>query len=268
MSPRGNGGPVMACFGFHDVTDDPTASGFQRRSARAYKLPRDAFARHLDALGGSGLVPELVGGIDLTGAGRHLLLTFDDGGRSAVDAGAMLAERGWRGHFFVTTERIGDPRFVSAEDVRRLRRQGHVVGSHSHTHTTPFRALPPGRMQAEGWESCDRLAQILGEPCTSASVPGGDISEVVLHSAASAGIRHLFTSEPCCLPARVGGCWVLGRYMPKVGTSPARVRALAELRGWGRARLARRLKLLARTMLPLPYRVCLHWRSRETPRPG
>jgi peptidoglycan/xylan/chitin deacetylase (PgdA/CDA1 family) len=191
------------------------------------------------------------------------LFTFDAGGRSAVEAGEALAARGWRGHFFVTTSHIDEPRFVSTADIRKLRACGHLVGSHSHTHPTPFHALTTARMLEEWRVSSDRIAQVLGEPCTTGSVPGGDISDIVLGVAASAGLTHLFTSEPWRTPRRVGGCWVLGRYIVKVGTRPGRIRELTTFRGWQRALLVRHLKLLARRTLPLPYRLYVSWRARE-----
>ena len=43
---------------------------------------------------------------------RHVLLTFDDGGKSAVRIADLLEEQGWRGHFFITTAMIGEPGFV------------------------------------------------------------------------------------------------------------------------------------------------------------
>jgi peptidoglycan/xylan/chitin deacetylase (PgdA/CDA1 family) len=253
--------PELASFGYHEVTDDPGSSGFQTASARAYTLSRRAFEEHLDAVGASGPTPQLVNDIDLSGGGRHLLLTFDDGGKSAVHAGAALAARKWQGHFFVITTMLGERHFLSPEEVRLLRGWGHVIGSHSHTHPTPFRALSADRMIEEWRVSCDRIAQILGEPCTTASVPGGEISKAVPWHAAAAGITHLFTSEPWRAPRHVQGCWVLGRYIPKDGTSPDRVRDLAQFRGWGRALFARRSKVLAKLLLPLPYRVYVGWRA-------
>src|SRR5207249_2262720 len=80
------------------------------------------------------------------------------------------------------------------------------------THPHIFREQTLDQMVGEWRTSCDRLADLLGEPCTVASVPGGDISPVVLQSAAVAGLHYLFTSEPTPVPERVGGCWVLGRY--------------------------------------------------------
>jgi hypothetical protein len=262
MLTRSGTGVELASLGYHDVTDDPTSSGFQRGSAQPYKLRPRSFVAHLDAVSAAGAVPELVGDIDLDRSGRHVLLTFDDGGKGAVQAGELLAARGWRGHFFITTSLIGSRCFVSAADLRMLRTCGHVVGSHSQTHPTPFHALSTVRMLEEWRVSCDTITQILGETCTTGSVPGGDISDIVLGVAAAAGLTHLFTSEPCPVPRRIGGCWILGRYIVKVGTTPSRAGELARLHGWERALLGRRLKLLARDLLPATYRMYVRCRDR------
>jgi len=257
--------PTVASFAYHDVTDEPHESGVQSPGASAYTLGRAAFRRHLDAFAAVSLRPELVTALDLTAPGRHLVLTFDDGGKSALEVGDELARRGWRGHFFIITGRIGERTFLDAAAIRSLRRSGHIIGSHSRTHPHIFREQTLDQMVAEWRTSCDRLADLLGEPCTVASVPGGDISPVVLESAAVAGLHYLFTSEPTPLPERVGGCWVLGRFCPKVTTPASQVRQLAGFRGWGRARLVRRLKEFVRVMLPGPYRQYVRRSTRELP---
>ena len=254
----------IAGFAYHDVTDAPGDSGLQRPAATAYKLSPAAFGRHLDAIASASLRPELVTAIDPAMGGPHLLLTFDDGGKSALYASDELCRRGWLGHFFIITARIGERTFLDATEIRYLRQCGHVIGSHSHTHPSFFREQTPHQMMAEWATSCDRLADLLGEPCTVGSVPGGDISPVVLASAGAAGLRYLFTSEPRLVPQSVGGCWVLGRFCPKLTTHPSRVGELAGFRGWERALFIRRLKVLVRVMLPGPYRHYVRRQTRET----
>jgi peptidoglycan/xylan/chitin deacetylase (PgdA/CDA1 family) len=227
---------------------------FQRYAALPYKHTTAAFTMHMDRIGQSPLRPTLVSEIDLLASGRHLALTFDDGGTSALRAGEELCRRGWRGHFFIVTDLIGMRTFLDVDGIRTLRRCGHLIGSHSHTHPDIFRELSPAQMASEWRVSCERLADLLGEPCIAASVPGGDISERVLQSAADAGLRYLFTSEPCVSPRRVGACWVLGRFGPKSGTSAETVYRLAQFRGWHRALMVRRLKGLARRSAPALYR--------------
>ncbi len=251
----------VAAFGYHEVTDTPDATGFQRPGAVPYKLSCDLFARHLAAFAAGPRAPALITDVNLEQPGRHVLLTFDDGGASALYAGERLAARGWRGHFFIVTSLLGTRTFLDGAGVRELRAQGHVVGSHSHTHPGIFRELPHERMLEEWRVSGDGLAQLLGEPCLTGSVPGGDISPTVLRSAAEAGLRFLFTSEPWTAPRRVAECWVLGRFVPKVGTSAAQVGALAGFRGWGRALLVRRLKNAARAVAPPLYRLLVRRRT-------
>jgi peptidoglycan/xylan/chitin deacetylase (PgdA/CDA1 family) len=251
----------IASFGYHDVTDHPAASGFQRPGARPYRLTPTAFAAHLAALGAAWSPPKLIGDIDLAQPGRHVLLTFDDGGKSALRTGDALAARGWKGHFFIVTSLIGQRTFLESGEIRYLRECGHVIGSHTHTHPNLFRELAADVMLEEWRASCDRLAQLLGEPCDVASVPGGDMSASVQRSAAQAGVHFLFTSEPTIIPTRSEGSWMLGRFIVKAGVSAARVAELAQLRGWGQAMLLRRVKLGVRRLLPGMYRQLVRQRT-------
>lgn len=244
----------IATLMYHDVADDPTTSGFQRRAARGYTLPRFAFARHLAEIATGGLTPVLIQDIDPAQAGRHLLLSFDDGGTSALHVAEELSRRDWKAHFFVTTGRIGERTFLDANGIRHLHQCGHVVGSHSHSHPDIFRDLAFEDMVCEWRISCDMIAQILGEECNVASVPGGDISDLVLQSAGHAGLRHLFVSESWLRPRGVQGCWILGRFSVKSSTSQARLRAILQFHTWGWAQFERRLKDVARRRMSLLYR--------------
>jgi len=246
--------PLIASLIYHEITDDPATSGFQRASALPYKHTRAAFARHLDEIAASPCVPELVTAVDFAASGRHLLLTFDDGGRSASYVSEELSRRGWFGHFFIVTSLIGSRTFLSASDIREIRSRGHIIGTHTHTHPDIFREQPVARMLEEWRTSCARLADLLGEPCTVGSVPGGDVSRAVFESAGTAGVRFLFTSEPWLRPRRVAGCWILGRGILKTTTLPTRVGELARFRGWARALFARRMKVLLCTLFPYAYR--------------
>lgn len=259
--------PEIAGLMYHEVTDDPKSSGFQRAAALPYTLTRAAFGRHLDAIAGGALVPQLVTDIDLAqnGRGRHLVLTFDDGGASAMYAAEALGRRGWKGHFFIVTGRIGERTFLKGSDIKELRAAGHLIGSHSHTHPDIFRGLTRGMMTTEWKVSCAILEALLGEPCTAASVPGGDISRTVLESVGDAGIRYLFTSEPQLRPQRVGATWVLGRLILKAGLSAATIKELVAFRGWQRVQLVRRLGWLARALFPPLYAHYVKLRTRERP---
>jgi peptidoglycan/xylan/chitin deacetylase (PgdA/CDA1 family) len=210
---------------YHDVVEDAgfDSSGFPGEGANIYKLRREDFARQIEAIREAvpaGAVSLISCRCQIAGP-APVFLTFDDGGVSfhAPIAG-MLEQLGWRGHFFITTSRIGTPGFLSEAQLRDLARRGHVIGSHSHSHPTRMAALPGDRMEAEWRQSLERLADILGEPVKVASVPGGYHSRLVARTAAAAGIEVLFNSEPTAAACVTDGCLVLGRYVVKRGMGP------------------------------------------------
>lgn len=244
-----------ASFGYHEVTDDRFSTGIQGRPRSAqFTLSTAAFADHLARIATGPVRPSLVTATDFDRAGRHFYLTFDDGGKSAMHAAEALARRGWRGHFFVVTNVIGHPRFVSAADMRELRSAGHLVASHSHTHPYVFRDQSMQRMVEEWRVSADIIAQILGEPCVAASVPGGHVSPTVLRSGAAAGLKFLFTCKPTLTPEDVDGCRILGRALIKATYPLDRIEALVNFRGWTAALLVRQLKDVAARSLPGLFR--------------
>jgi peptidoglycan/xylan/chitin deacetylase (PgdA/CDA1 family) len=226
---------------YHDILDnqDAGASGLSGPGADRYKLDRAEFVRHLDAIErrvahAPARASEL-GDCPATATGW--MLTFDDGGASAlVPTADLLDERRWAGHFFVTAGRIGTSGFLSEAGIRELRARGHLIGSHSWSHPTRFSALSPDRMRDEWARSVDRLAEILDEPVTVASVPGGYYRPAAAAAASRAGIRILFTSEPIARPLRAHGCVVLGRFSIRRDTPAADAAALAAGSAYPRAR--------------------------------
>lgn len=218
---------------YHDVIDgpDPDASGLPGPGAAHYKLDVRSFRGHLDALERALAAPPLriAGEAD---ADRKpptgWILTFDDGGRSALHPIAeMLDQRSWTGHFFVTAGRIDSTGFLSSTEMRELRARGHVIGSHSWSHPVRFSALSRVAMEDEWRRSLDCISQILGEAVHTASVPGGYYSRAVAEAAARAGVRVLFTSEPVTRVAYVAECLVFGRFAITRRTSAQRAAGLA-----------------------------------------
>jgi peptidoglycan/xylan/chitin deacetylase (PgdA/CDA1 family) len=246
-------GDVFALM-YHEVTDDPAGTGLQRPGARPYTISCGAFREHLHRIAASGLTPERVDTVAPRHNGRRLMLTFDDGGLSARDVAERLHARGWPAHFFIVTAWIGRRRFLDAAAIREIRSLGHLVGSHSHTHPDIFRGLSRARMLAEWRASRDTLGDVLGEPCGAASVPGGDSSRIVFETAAEAGYRFLFTSEPWRHPRQAGTCRVFGRLTVKRHMSAARIAGYLAGNGWGWALLQRRAKDVLRRGLGPLYR--------------
>jgi peptidoglycan/xylan/chitin deacetylase (PgdA/CDA1 family) len=123
-------GTKIAALMYHDVEATPAESGFRAPSAAAYKLDLPAFRSHLEIIARGPVRPTTVFEALASPREKHVLLTFDDGGKSAIRIAGLLEERGWCGHFFITTAMIGESGFVTGDEIRELHRRGHVVGSH------------------------------------------------------------------------------------------------------------------------------------------
>jgi peptidoglycan/xylan/chitin deacetylase (PgdA/CDA1 family) len=209
---------------YHDVVEgeDWDSSGFPGPSAARYKLSVEEFEKHLEAISRVfHSTPVTV--FDLLAANapeENLLLTFDDGGASASRVAEVLKARGWRGHFFVTTDYIGRPAFLDRAQIHALRKSGHVIGSHSCSHPQRMSSCSFEQVFMEWRRSAEMLAEIVGEPITVASVPRGNYSARVARAAAHAGIKFLLTSEPTVRCRMIEGCWILGRYGILQGMSP------------------------------------------------
>lgn len=201
---------------YHDVVEAerPDESGFPGPASARYKLSVPEFREHLAAIataltGPPVLVTDLPAS---NGNALPRLLTVDDGGASALRIADLLEEKGWRAHFFVTTDYIGTPSFLDASRIRELRRRGHAIGSHSCSHPERMSRLGRDELRREWNRSLQTLSEILGEAVGIASVPGGYYARGVAEAAAEAGVRALFTSEPTTRCSRVEDCLVLGRY--------------------------------------------------------
>ncbi|HVE35533.1 MAG TPA: polysaccharide deacetylase family protein [Gemmatimonadaceae bacterium] len=209
------GGRAIAIM-YHDVvTGEPASSGFAGPGADIYKLERDEFGAHLDGLR---VAPSTVDGGGLATRAKPesawpVFLTFDDGGVSAhTHVAPLLEARGWRGIFFITTDRIGTRGFLDAEQIRDLARRGHVIGSHSCSHPRRISDCSGDELRHEWADSVAILSEILRAPVETASVPGGFYSAAVGAAASRAGIRVLFTSEPTMRIASIEDCILIGRY--------------------------------------------------------
>jgi len=239
---------------YHDVLEGGGSAGFRHSAASPYQVDLGAFQAHL-AVFKQGLIrPVTVFECAPAHGPAYLLLTFDDGGSSALYVAERLEEQGWRGHFFITTGLVGTVGFLTKQDIGQLRARGHIIGSHSHTHPNICYNLSHSEMLAEWQRSCEILAETTGGAVLTASVPGGDMNKETVATAAEAGIKFLFTSEPTFKPWQEAGITCFGRVCVKRDTSLAAVDRLIRLQGFGRQMAIRRCKQLVKKLIAPIYR--------------
>ena len=206
--------------------DEPPAGSIGPRS---YSMPLDMLGSHLRALERE-LRSDPSTCWDMVRAARpgpYWGITFDDGDDSALAAAELVEALGWRAHFFIVSSWIGQSHSLTSSQVIDLRARGHVIGTHSVSHPDPMSGLSRARILKEWRQSAESLADLLGEPVTVGSVPGGSVSRQVISAAVEAGIEILFTSEPVAQARLVDGCTVIGRYAIQNGHSACAAAELA-----------------------------------------
>lgn len=221
----------MVALCYHDVVAEGRmeSSGRTGSGPARFKLTVQRFRAHLEGMAAARSVAPVTMS-RAKSAPRDdfsLLLTFDDGGASAMRIADLLEEYGWRGHFLITAGRIGSTGFVDGRDLRELSERGHVVGSHTYSHPIRMSSLSREDLLEEWSTSAAVLGDLIGRRVDVGSVPGGYFSRRVARAAASAGYRVLFTSEPTTRTLVVDGCLILGRYAIWRTTDGATAAALA-----------------------------------------
>jgi peptidoglycan/xylan/chitin deacetylase (PgdA/CDA1 family) len=176
---------------YHDIVDQEATetSGVVTDGSWRYKLSPELFREHLKTIERSPFSPRV---LTADGVDRAVYLTFDDGGRTAVQAADLLEEFGFRGNFFIITERIGDRGYVTWGDIERLADAGHLIGSHTCTHAN---LLETDDMDRELRESKRVIEDRLGY-CVALSMPKGTYNQDIFDAAWDAGYSYVLTSEP------------------------------------------------------------------------
>lgn len=191
---------------YHDVYEtNPLESGFTRERDLPYKVSLSSFRNQVMAISAYCRQHNI--------NKESIVFTFDDGGSSFYYLiASVLEDFGYRGRFFITTQFIDRPNFMTKEEIIRLEERGHVVGSHADSHEH-FYNLSIEQVQQEWTNSVSILSNILGHPIVEASIPNGDTSEIVLNKAYKVGLREIYTSRPTTRVFTYNSMKLYGRYV-------------------------------------------------------
>lgn len=126
---------------------------------------------------------------DAAGSGT-VVLTFDDGWRSQLDALRFLEAHGYCATFFVLAGSLDGrfPAYTGRDDVARLSKAGHDIESHGMTHT-PLPSLAPAAREEELVRSKAILAEITGRDPSHYAYPLGEYDD-----ASQAAVERVYTS--------------------------------------------------------------------------
>jgi peptidoglycan/xylan/chitin deacetylase (PgdA/CDA1 family) len=146
--------------------------------------------------------------LDLVRTSENVKLTFDDGNASDFEIVLPhLRRRGLPATFFVCSDRLDQPTFLSRAHVRQLRAEGRDVGSHGAEHLS-WRNLSSGRLAVELENSRRVLDEVCRAPIDSAACPFGAYDRTVIHGLRRAGYNRVYTSDG---GIAVAGGWLQAR---------------------------------------------------------
>lgn len=193
-------------FMYHDLfRRDVKESGFQTIGAVPYKISEKAFEKQVQLISNYCVNKHI--------KKSNIVFTFDDGGSSFLNLIAPILEKyGFLGVFFIATQYVDSPGFLTTDEIIALRKRGHIIGSHSHSHPLRMDALDMESLIEEWSVSSQILESILNEPIKVASIPNGFSSKLVLQSMADYGFTTIYDSVPTTKVRHVKGIKLLGRY--------------------------------------------------------
>ncbi|MBR3938381.1 MAG: polysaccharide deacetylase family protein [Bacteroidales bacterium] len=197
---------------YHDVyVDDTKESGFETPGAVHYKISKDVFLSHVKAISDFCYEKNI--------SKEFVDFTFDDGGVSFYTVIApVLEEYGWYGKFFISTKYIGTKGFLSEDQIRELRKRGHIIGSHSHQHRV-LTEMPIEEVSNEIKKSISILSNVLNERIDIISIPNGSYSSKILKLLKGNGLKKIYTSNPSTKISRIGDADLIGRYAISYNTT-------------------------------------------------
>jgi len=127
-------------------------------------------------------------------SGASFLLTFDDGLSSDYNIAMPLLKRvGERGVFFIISEFIGKPGYMTKSEIRGLVEEGMEIGSHTHSHAN---LLEIGEYAARNELSYSKklIEDIIGQSVNKFSFPFGKLNLRLVRIANEEGYRQTFGS--------------------------------------------------------------------------
>lgn len=127
---------------------------------------------------------------------RAVALTFDDGYEdAATQAYPLLKKYGFTATFYIVTELVGRPGYMTWEQVQMLHDNGMEIGSHTMQHFD-LPACEPEVAYDEIVQSRKILEEKLGAPVVSFSYPVGSYNEDIANMVYEAGYSNAVTTVP------------------------------------------------------------------------
>jgi peptidoglycan/xylan/chitin deacetylase (PgdA/CDA1 family) len=130
------------------------------------------------------------------GAGRgDIALSFDDGNWSDLEVALpALQQRGLTATFFIVPGWLGEPGFMSKQDLKELVAAGMTIGNHGLQHHD-WTTLDQTKLEHEIAQGRRLLEELTGTKIHALAIPFGAYNDMVLDSLRRQAYEHVYTSD-------------------------------------------------------------------------
>lgn len=191
----GSASPILVLM-YHAVHATTARWEEQAPADRWYGVTGDQFAEQVACLAKKRetlLLQEFLAG---RAAKSSVVVTFDDGHESNFSVAFPILRRfNLRAEFFVTVSRIGQPGYMTWEQLASMRGAGMSIQSHGFDHR-PMTGLSDAELAEDLKSSREILGQELGQEVRYLAAPGGFVDKRVYSAALAAGYEAVCNSEP------------------------------------------------------------------------
>jgi peptidoglycan/xylan/chitin deacetylase (PgdA/CDA1 family) len=158
-----------------------------------------------------------------------VVITFDDGYRDLYSAAfPILAAHNFKAVAYIVSSFVGQPRYVSKDQILEMDRSGIQIASHTVDHVNLARASF-GSTMYQLTESKRWLEELLGHPVVDFAYPSGQASAPVVSALGMAGydtavteqtsVTHSLSDRYMWTRVRVGGGESMPAFIASLGTS-------------------------------------------------
>lgn len=124
-------------------------------------------------------------------------VSVDDGGKLDLKVAELLKKYEIQGTFYIVIDWIGTEGSLNWEDIKKLDKEGFIIGSHTITHPSDLKMLFDEQLHYEIQNSKDILETALGHNITTFCYPRGRTDERVKTKVVEAGyINARGTGKP------------------------------------------------------------------------
>ncbi len=164
---------------YHSISANGANNG--EIGAKLYSISKNSFREQMQYISQCGI--------------DNFIITFDDGDASNYKyAYPILKDMGIRACFFVIVSRIGQRGYMKWEQIKELRDNGMVIGSHGMNHNI-LSGLKNGELDYELGASKRFIEDNLGHHIDYFSIPRGFYNNKVISKARQFGYKRVFTSD-------------------------------------------------------------------------